>query len=320
MLVLSLFFFTIFSSMRDKNSKILCKKHNVDMTETIADKRRLELTKPLIQNMHNEQKSNSIRTCSLNNNNKQTHDQKRSTIMNLGAGTNKRKDYPINIRKGQLKDDSEYNNDEVSDSRKMITFFEKKEVLNKINSEPDGNLTWKYFNPSNQQRFTPVRCVLGDNKVDGVTNEFKYNIIPHLTKLVYNPKKLMGKRQILEYIVSKCPSYEAHRKKYKIQQKSMLSTIKLVIKKKILKIPVRRLIDPNVHQKWSKHMVKDYEPNVNDDLSADSDYTDSDDDVELVDVSIAVKTEPGSQGNESVCTKNDMLILDTQSNDPSLIK
>ena len=96
------------------------------MTETIADKRRLKLTKFLIQNKHNEQKSNSIRTCSLNNNNKQTHDKKRSTITNLKAGTNKRKDYPINIRSGQLKDDSDYNNDEVSDSRKMKTSFEKK--------------------------------------------------------------------------------------------------------------------------------------------------------------------------------------------------
>ena len=99
----------------------------------------------------------------------------------------------------------------------------------------------------------------------------------------------------------------------------MLSTIKLVIKKKILKIPARRLIDPNVHQKWSKHMVEDYKPNDNDDLSADSDYTDSDDDVELFDVNIAVETEPGSQGNKYVCTKKDMLLLDTQSNDPSLI-
>ena len=235
MLVLSLFFFTIFSSMRDKNSKILCKKHNVDMTETIADKRRLKLTKFLIQNKHNEQKSNSIRTCSLNNNHKQTHDQKRSTITNLGAGTNKRKNYPINIRSGQLKDDSDYNNDEVSDSRKMKISFEKKEALNTINSEADDKVIWKYFNPSNQQRFTPVRFVLGNNQVDGSPNEFKYNIIPHLIKLVYNPKELMGKRQILEYIVSKCPSYEAHRKKYKIQQKSMLSTIKSVIKKKIHK-------------------------------------------------------------------------------------
>ena len=67
-------------------------------------------------------------------------------------------------------------------------------------------------------------------------------------------------------------------------------------------------------------MVEDYKPNDNDDLSADSDYTDSDDDVELVDLSIAVKTEPGSQGNESVYPKNDMQKLDTQSNDPSLIK
>ena len=50
-------------------------------------------------------------------------------------------------------------------------------------------------------------------------------------------------------------------------------------------------------------MVEDYKPNDYDDLSADSDYTDSDDDVELVDVSIAVKTEPGSQGNESVYSK-----------------
>ena len=64
----------------------------------------------------------------------------------------------------------------------------------------------------------------------------------------------MGKRQILEYIISKCPSYEAHRKKYKLQQNLMLSTIKSVIKKNH-KIPERRLINPNVQQKWSKHMV-----------------------------------------------------------------
>ena len=98
LLVLSRCFFTIFSSMRDRKSKILCKDHNVDMTETNHDKRRLESTKVLKQNKHNEQKSNSIRTCSLNNNNKQTHDQKRNTITNLGAGTNKRKNYPINSR------------------------------------------------------------------------------------------------------------------------------------------------------------------------------------------------------------------------------
>ena len=120
------------------------------MTETNIDKRRLESTKVLKQNNHNEQKSNSIRTCSLNNNNKQTHDQKRSTITNLGAGTNKRKNYPINIRSGQLKDDSDYNNDAVSDSRKMKISFENIEALNKINYEPDGKVIWKYFNPRNQ--------------------------------------------------------------------------------------------------------------------------------------------------------------------------
>ena len=211
-----------------------------------------------------------------------------------------------------MKDDSDCNIDAVSDSRKMKISFENNEALNKINSEPDGKLIWKYFNPSNQQCFTPVRFVLGDYKGDGSTNEFKYNIIPHLIKLVYNPEELMGKRQILEYIVSKCPSYEAHRKKYKLQQKLMLSTIKSVINKKINKIPDRRLIDPNVQQKWSKHMVEDYKPNDYDDLSADPDYTDSDDDAELVNVSIAVKTETGSQGNDFVCTKNDMLKLDTQ--------
>ena len=75
-----------------------------------------------------------------------------------------------------------------------------------------------------------------------------------------------------------------------------------------------------MQQKWIKHIVKDYELNDCDDLSADSDYTDSDDDVELVHVSIAVKTEPGSQGNDFSCTKNDMLQLHTQSTDPSLIK
>ena len=67
-------------------------------------------------------------------------------------------------------------------------------------------------------------------------------------------------------------------------------------------------------------MVQDYEPTDFDDFSADSGYTDLDDDVELVKVSIAVKTEPVSQGNDYLCTKNDMLQLDTQSTDPSLIK
>ena len=56
------------------------------MTETNYDKQGQESTKVLKQNKYNEQKSNSIRTCSLNNNNKQTHDQKKSTITNLRAG------------------------------------------------------------------------------------------------------------------------------------------------------------------------------------------------------------------------------------------
>ena len=58
-------------------------------------------------------------------------------------------------------------------------------------------------------------------------------------------------------------------------------------------------------------MVQDYESTDFDDLSADSDYTDSDDDEELVNVSIAVTTEPVSQDNHYVYTKNDMLQLDT---------
>ena len=72
------------------------------MTETNHYKRRLESTEVLKQNKDDEQKTNSIRTCLLNDNNKQTHDQKRSSRTNLKARTNKRNNYPINIRSGQF--------------------------------------------------------------------------------------------------------------------------------------------------------------------------------------------------------------------------